>query len=802
MRSVTPAPTRHPLVLAWAIGVLTLAGCSLDLDLPGAPTGPTVTAFSPTSAYAGELVRVTGSHFEADAPANTVSFALASARGVRWDGAELVVRVPADAGDGPIAVSSRDGTSAPSGATFGYRGLGEPRRGQVVSSESILHHPLRVHSAGGTTFVESQLYGSRDGAGNGLVKYGLGSTGPDPFVSATAAAPWRSLVIYSVDDAAGTTVTLVNQSLQTWRQVVLAGVQPWRVVPVRNASLPGGPKDLLVTFQTNALGEETVAAWALDDLLATPAVTAPAVGETPIQLATPEGPLVVASLTGAVDTGDGRVVAVASIVGQGDALGIVVIDFDSARSDYFFYPAAPRTIAASAADRYFQGLASAVQPATASPLIGFALDGGRVGLLDLAALTAPPIPGNVIVVGTYSSAPVVGIAMSVVTTPTAQVLAVATKPDDDLVIGVEGTGGGVAWGLPTRGARRVVVDGSSPWVVWVVNDEDNEAQVVNARTGRQVGRVSFDVAPTLTNAWAGPSTGLAYSPADPADPLTADELYLSAGNPAAVLVHPIGFGQQACAWRPASAAALVRDPASRAVWGATAGAPIAIADLSGIPPAPVMGAPDGEPYAAAFAGSDLVIGHDSGLTAVSGGTVTGTWSPAWSASPPLFYALGATPGGEVFAAGSWDYVDRVQLWPPDQITGTGAPVAEWLAADYVEWAAWLEDGLWVQHTDYSTWGVTHLEVSSGAFVETETVTPVDPIGYFVGTTPNRRALVRWEYRFGGGSAIRLFSADPATGFAETMYVPLEGTVVGATFDSTGERLYVVTQAPDRVVTID
>ena len=159
MRSVTASPPRRSLLLASAVGLLALAGCSLDLDLPGAPTSPTVTDFSPRGAYAGQLVRVVGSHFEADAAANTVNFALASARGDRWEGATLVVRVPADAGVGPITVSNRDGTSGPTEAPFDYRGLGEPRRVQIASSTPILHHPRAVRPAVDDVVIDSALYG-------------------------------------------------------------------------------------------------------------------------------------------------------------------------------------------------------------------------------------------------------------------------------------------------------------------------------------------------------------------------------------------------------------------------------------------------------------------------------------------------------------------------------------------------------------------------------------------------------------------------------------------------------------------
>jgi hypothetical protein len=808
MRHVLTAQRRRCAAVAPAFLVLLalLSGCSRDLALPSPPTSPALTGFSPTAAYAGQLVRVTGTHFDADPAGNTVNFAHGSVRGIRFDGEELVARVPADAGDGAITVANRDGTSEPSATPFDYLGLGQPRRGQVVSSAPILHHPRRVHSVYYSTFLESPLYGSRDGTSVGLVGYGSGSKGPDPFVSATAAAPWRNLLVYTVDDATGTNVTIVDEVDGTWKTVRLEGVKPWRIVPVRGPTLA---QDQLVSFQKNAALEETMAVWNLDGLRAATPITAP-IEEGVISLATPEGTWIVAEITGPVDTGDGRIAAVASVVGAGSALGIALIDFRG-RPDQFFLPPSGRTIEASTSDRYFDGLAAGVRGTGRSSALAFALDGGRVGYFDLDWLADPAPPSsNVEVRGTYSAAPVKGLAISSLNVVTGQVLVIATKPEDDLVLGIDFSVAlnSVLWGLPTAGAARLTVDHYLSSVVWVANDRDNEVQVVNAATGRQVGRISFDVAPTSIGA----STGLAFSPADPLDFATTDELYLFAGNPAGVLIHPLGFGQQSCAWRPPAATALVRDPASRVVWGASAGSastdPMEIANLSGVQPALVAATPPGQPMAAAFAGGSFVVGHDGGLTAFAGTTATGTWAPTLAdpAYPPVWYSLGAAPTGELFAAGSWDLVDRVQLWLPADITSTGAPLAGWSPGfDYVDWAAWLEDGLWVQHTDYATWTVSRLALSGSSLVEEEKVTPVEPfglVGMLIGPTPNGRALVAWENRFGGGSALRLFSADPATAFAETMYVALEGTVVGVAFDSSGEHAFVVTRGPDRIVTID
>lgn len=779
---------------------LGLAGCR-DLALPSPPTSPTRPAFQPASAFAGQLLRITADHLDPDATANTVSFAYASARGIRFEGADLVVRVPADAGDGSITVANREGTSEPSSSAFDYLGFGQPRRGQIVSEAPILHHPRRLHSLYYRTFIESQLYGTRDGNLAGLVGYGTDTRGPDPYVSTSASAPWRSLLVSSLDDAMGTTVTLVDQVGGTWRQAHLDGVHPWRLVAVRGVTQAD---DLLVSFQySDVEGRDTLAAWKIDALWSAPPVTTPFIAEQVVTLETPEGPVTVTGLTGPADTGDGRIAAVVSTVGE-SRLGIGIVDFRG-RSDYYFLPPGTEELDARVSDSGFDGLAAAPRGPGLSSALVFALEQGRVGYLDFDFLGVPPIADNVLVLGTYSAAPVTGLVLSAI--PGGKAYAIATKPDDDLVLGMDFAGGAIAWGLPTAGARHGVVDHARSSVVYVANDRDNDVLVVNTETGRQIGRLRFDVAPTSVSVGA----GAAFTPADPLDPYTTDEVYLVAGNPAAVLVHPLGFGQQASAWRPAWPAALARDPSSRDVWGAAEGAGVAdampIAQLSGVAPAFATGTtPVGLPSVATHAGGHFVVGHDGGLTAVAGGAVIGTWAPP---AQPQFYNLGATPDGELVVAATWDAVDRVQLWDPAQIGATGAPLAEWTAAvtEYVDWAAWLEDGLWAQHTDYSVPSstVSRLARSGPSLVEAQAVTPVEPfglVGMFVGTTPNGRALVAWENRAGGGTAMRLFSADPATGFAEIAYVALEGNLVGVAFDASGEHAYVVTQSPDRIVTVD
>src|SRR5574341_762144 len=210
-------------------------------------------------------------------------------------------------------------------------------------------------------------------------------------------------------DATGTNVTLVDQVSGAVKTAHLADVHPWRLVPVRDAKLASGAKDLLVTLQTNSLLQETMAAWAIDDLLAL--VTVPAIAEGTVKLSTLDGTRTLTALTGPVDSGDGRVIAVATALETGSAIGLAGIAFSMGAQSFFVTPPAGRTLDAKLSDRYFEGLASGVRDTGYPPTFAFALDGGRVGLLDGGAgLNQATADANIRVVGTWSASPLGGIS--------------------------------------------------------------------------------------------------------------------------------------------------------------------------------------------------------------------------------------------------------------------------------------------------------------------------------------------------------------------------------------------------------
>jgi hypothetical protein len=122
--------------------------------------------------------------------------------------------------------------------------------------------------------------------------------------------------------------------------------------------------------------------------------------------------------------------------------------------------------------------------------------------------------------------------------------------------------------------------------------------------------------------------------------------------------------------------------------------------------------------------------------------------------------------------------------------------ARWIARASVSFAAWLEDGLWLASAPSAFLYGPDLEIA-------RTVALAGAAPVVEAVSPNGRLLVE---RVIGGAAgetlLRFYRADPDAGFPEIDGVVVEGNVEGLAFDETGERLWIVTRGPDRVVLVD
>lgn len=765
-RGILSAVPRALRPTALVAAALLAAACAKDLELPSRSTTPVVASLTPARAHAGQLVRVQGSGLDPDPAANVVGFAAATTRGLRYDGAALVVRVPPDAGSGPVIVTNGDGTSEPSREAFGYLGLGEPRRRSPTAGLPILHAPTAVHGVGGTVFVDSTIY-------DGL----LSSADPSfttPPARLSAAADWNG-ALFTAADVAGRTATL-------WRVDAATGARtgPQAIPFVPTALVPLRSVDLLVAF---AASGSQVAAWDLGTL--SPVLAATTVAGVDEYFA-------------AADVRDGR--AVAAAYTSSSDVTLALLDFRGVRAGGVpvatalpgaFDPALDLRVAVAVADRAGAGVAAG------EPLAAVALSGGDLGVARLGV--APAFVGTV---ETFSPSPIAALA-GAATVP----VVLATKPDDGLLVGVDLVARRLVWSVAANapGAASASAD-----LALVADRGDNVVSVVDLVDGSKVASVGLDVVPERGSAgsFAG---GLAYLPRDPAS--DAEELlFLVSRRFPALLRFAVESRAASCVLRAPGLGPLAASPAQPAIWVARAGSPADVALLrdrgAAAPSVTVLPGSGRVSHLAPSGDGALALAVqaaiDAGMVGAGGGLASLDPRGAVSAVETGAFALvdlGVAPDGRIWALPAIGSETVAQLWSRASVRPGGAPDATHRFSRMSEAlsAAWLEDGLWVLGRGDAP--VAALLGPDLAVARTVALAGDAPAGAIA--SPNGRLLVE---RVVGGPAgqtvLRFYRADPEVGFPLVDTLVLDGVVEGLTFDATGERLWVVTRAPDRIVLVD
>lgn len=772
-----------------AAAALALGGCSRDLELPAPPASPSVTGFTPAAAFGGQLLRIHGQHFDPIATENLVDFASGSARAERFDGTDLVVRVPAEAGDGPITVASRKGRSASSRDAFDYLGLGEPAFLAVASQSPILQRPRAVFSIGADVILDSALYG-------GLVWAGSG-TFATPAIERSASDPDLGLLYFVYVDLVDGPQLVVRDAVGTETRVGLPDV-PHQILPLAG-------RNLVLTFRTSDAGVEVVSGWNATTLA--PVFSEAAYG--------------VGSFEGAADVRDGRAV-VAGLELDFDPLApmLFVVDFRTAPNppipaveficpNSFPDPAGPPGGPCPPE----LGTNSSLRvplAAVARNGVTFAVAATADGNLVMAdVVDSYPEPVYTGLVETFSPAPVESIAIG-----SGGFVTVATKPAAGYAFGFDFSPGSplVGWTIDDRPRPTAVTTVPQQTVMgmtdlaFIASDSDNDVVVVNTSTGRKIGRVNFDVAPAAADY----DGAAAYLPA--ASGLDGDLVFPSTAFPGLLRVPTGAEDLPSAVSRAAGVDVLAAAPEAGALWAGIGGVAPRVdgwlgyaggswtASFSVPLAAQTSNAPS---LRLAARGTVAVVGYESGLSLIDGASPPAS-APVAAAVPGAtsteFLALGFTPTGDV-----WALVDRgvdvqAQLWTEGAIASAGAPSATWTVPGTPLGAAWLEDGLWVFLLDGNSMPVATL--LDGGLIAARTVAVGDRLRGITAISPNGRLLVYREAPGSLGFPVRFFRADPDAGFPEEGSLVLTDKVVGFAFDGTGERLFVLTQGPDRIVTID
>lgn len=415
-----------------------------------------------------------------------MDFARAAAQGVARTGAGLLVRVPADAGSGPITVTTSRGGSQPL-AGFAYRGLGQLRAGQVVQAVPLLHGPRALLATGPDPIIDSALF------------RGLVGTGQDPF-----AVP-RS---FQRPVAGGGLVYLVDPDLRLVAWLPGAGEQaaaPLAASPtsVGYASAPGGA--LVVTITAGAAGDE----------LAT--FDPQTLGPGPCA-----GPLGVKVQSDPVDAGDGRFVVVAE--DPAGAFTLALVDPRGAAPVVTLLPAPAVAIQGTP-------VALAAGVAGATRLAAVALAGGQVAL---AALEGSPA-WRPVRLRTFAETAVAALAVA-----GARVL--AAKPDDGVVLGLDPAASldpllpGVAWALPLP--RPTALAPGVAGEAWAAGEADNVLTALDPARGVLLGRRAAEPGAAAASLHA----GVAFRPAGA---VLGAALAFPVARPAALVHWPVGGDPEA-----------------------------------------------------------------------------------------------------------------------------------------------------------------------------------------------------------------------------------------------------------------
>lgn len=151
---------RPPRALLVLVSLLAPLGCNRELSVPAEVVAPRITALVPPTCFSGETIRVDGSGFDPKAENNSVRFAggLVTTP-TKVSGGSLWVDVPTQVRDwGPIIVSNRSASSAPSAQTLSILGYGHPVVGNLVAELRFRHRPVGLVDRERVIQVASTLF--------------------------------------------------------------------------------------------------------------------------------------------------------------------------------------------------------------------------------------------------------------------------------------------------------------------------------------------------------------------------------------------------------------------------------------------------------------------------------------------------------------------------------------------------------------------------------------------------------------------------------------------------------------------
>jgi len=726
--------------------------CTRSLQLPAQPAAaaaPVLEALDPASAFAGAQLRLTGRGFDPAASANEVRFAAATARGEAFaaDGA-LLVRVPDDAGSGPVVVATDAGRSAPLEA-FAYLGLGRLRRGQLVASVPVSHAPSAVLVLGDEVGIASTLL--RDAVYSGAPRAASGSR------VSTLASSEALASFYEGTQSSSGAATLVRRPREGASvAATLDGARAVRkIVP---DGPPGQAPTGLVVLADHLDESSTVLPHLHWRDPSTLAEVSPSTGMGEFR-----------DVGELAALGDGRLAAVAShMTDDGYATDLVLME-----------PGTPlrTTVLPLPEGRQYSYHAPVAATRGASPARVFAaLYGGGVAVFD-------PDAGFLQELSTFAQSDIAGLAAA----PDGSLVALSRPDDAEVAVVAPGTG--LVWSASagTRPSALALDDAGRR--LFVADAVDNVVSVFDLATGRPLGRVRF---------------GLELG--GQGDPLHA--LAVSGGDDAVLWVPALGPGGLV----PLAVADLQALPGTRRDPGLAPRSILAAGDELWIFDGTAAGAVDieGTLRTAALPSvytSAVVLPDGSTLAAVSGGFVQlrgGVVERAVEREGiTSVFHLQPVGADRVLVTGALNLSEEsVRLWRLDALFDPeGAPVAEYLPGfetlSFVG-ALGLSEGLTLFLDPHDDDGTRTLLFGADLALRETLPSPVGN-AYLLPASPGGQGVAWARY---DDTLVHVGLAAPGRAVVETAVVPLPGDISGAAWDPRGERLFVTVDGTDRVFVLE
>ncbi|MDF1565770.1 MAG: hypothetical protein P1V51_22235 [Deltaproteobacteria bacterium] len=723
-----------------------IAGCGRDFLLPPPDETVVLEGFSPTTGFAGTRVRIRGAGFAAE---NEVVFASGQRVPAHLspEGGALEVVVPDDAGRGPLVIHAGP-RSAATAEPFEYLGRGRPASGTRVATVRILHRPRALALAGGRLIYPSTLF--RQGFVDGSdLRFFLESK-PIDFAASSDGA--RVYAAYSDDGVQGfdTTDGALVSSLDP---ADLQGAMPTRIVPVD----AGGQRYVYVTGIDPA---GRAHALAFDPGLA------------------PAGPprrLAMSSIHGAAaTTRSGRLVVVGdSLLATGSEHGLSVID--------------PRgndlaTWVPVEQDVELPGPVTTYQQGT-DEFAAIARTDGRLALLGLTGGIA--LTGALIDTGSTS---LIGDLAATSEDPTLGVRIAVTHPLDGSV-SLYDTAGQRLWatGLASQPERLVIDEAAG--LVYASDTDSNYVDVLALATGRWQRRISFDVGLGSTRDAA---CGAALVPDE-------EEVFLIARRAHALVRVGVGTLQPAKPrpMAPGTSPLLCVGTAPDGTLWVVHERELGYLDLESDEEVIRLPNLPHRPLGIEFGDEDRIfLPHLTGVMALQGGARKAGLALG---AEERFELLATLPDGDVMvlwsASGSGERHARGGLWtaqglqegePPHTRLTEPEGFAEFFGAVMLEHGPVLHYRFWPgEGEDEAIVGLGH-----DLTPLYQTTSEVDQVGPIV-VTPDRRHYLWNRRETPSDFLLRMVTVDPGTPeMIELSYMDVTGPIGGATFDPTGERLFV------------